>query len=348
MTNRRHKEIIGNSSALTLALDHLSQLAPINRPVLIIGERGTGKELAAERLHYLSNRWEQSLNKVNCAAISDELLESDLFGHEPGAFTGATRVHHGRFERADGGTLFLDELGTMSQRLQEKLLRLIEYGEFERLGGQQTLTVDVRIVTATNVNLQQLAAEGKFREDLLDRLSFDVVHLPPLRFRPEDIEQLANHFAMQMCGELDWDYFAGFSSNALNTLLTHPWPGNIRELKNTVERSIYRWDNPDAPVDAIVLDPFISPYPSIETESVVPSADMDASEQPSNSHKGAQLGSHARTFLEIIHDHEIKILTSSLEANQGHQSRTAKSLGLSYHQLRGLMKKHKLGRINRA
>ena len=186
--------MIGNSTALTRALDQLSHLASINRPILIIGERGTGKELAAERLHYLSARWDAPLIKVNCAAMADSLLDSELFGHEPGAFTGATRTHRGRFERADGGTLFLDELATMSVRLQEKLLRLVEYGEFERLGGQQTLSVDVRVVAATNADLRLLAREKLFREDLLDRLSFDVVHLPSLRHRVEDILELARHF----------------------------------------------------------------------------------------------------------------------------------------------------------
>ncbi|MEH6910917.1 MAG: phage shock protein operon transcriptional activator [Oceanicoccus sp.] len=342
--NRPHKEIIGNSSALTLALDHLSQLAPIDRSVLIIGERGTGKELAAERLHFLSNRWEQSLNKVNCAAISDEILDSELFGHEPGAFTGANRIHHGRFERADGGTLFLDELGTMSQRLQEKLLRLIEYGEFERLGGQQTLTVDVRIVAATNVNLKKMATEGKFREDLLDRLSFDVVHLPPLRYRPNDIEQLANHFAVQMCTELEWDYFAGFSATAFATLMQHSWPGNIRELKNAVERSLYRWGDPNTPVDTIVLDPFISPYQPAEIELPTTPVTIETHEKTPDPDQEMETDMSSKTFTELIHNREINILTSSLKTNQGHQGRTAKSLGLSYHQLRGLLRKHKLGR----
>src|SRR5690606_14058123 len=162
----------------------------LNRPVLVLGERGSGKELIAERIHFLSSRWESSLHKVNCAAISDQLLDSELFGHEPGSFTGATRVHHGRFERADGGTLFLDELGAMSIRIQEKLLRLIEYGEFERVGGQQTIKVDIRIVAATNADLKKMAKKGKFREDLLDRLAFDVIPVPPLRERLGDIPEL--------------------------------------------------------------------------------------------------------------------------------------------------------------
>ncbi|MCB1848430.1 MAG: sigma 54-interacting transcriptional regulator, partial [Halieaceae bacterium] len=194
--------MIGNSTALAGALERLSSLAAINRPILVMGERGTGKELAAERLHYLSARWDAPLVKVNCAAMAESLLESELFGHEAGAFTGATRSQRGRFERADGGTLFLDELATMSVRLQEKLLRLVEYGEFERLGGQQTLQVDVRVIAATNVDLRALARDGRFRADLLDRLSFDVVHLPALRQRPGDIPELAQHFAVQLCSEL--------------------------------------------------------------------------------------------------------------------------------------------------
>ena len=150
--------IIGESPQLAAALDHISRLAAIDRSVLIIGERGTGKELAAERLHYLSSRWDQTFTKINCSAIAETLLESELFGHEAGAFTGATKQHVGRFELTDGGTLFLDELATMSLRLQEKLLQVIEYGEFERVGGQKTLQVDVRLVAATNADLPSLAA----------------------------------------------------------------------------------------------------------------------------------------------------------------------------------------------
>ncbi len=228
---RKPEGMIGNSAALASALDQVSLLAAINRPVLIIGERGTGKELAADRLHFLSGRWDAPLLKTNCAAIAEALLESELFGHEPGAFTGATGTHIGRFERADGGTLFLDELGTMSMRLQEKLLRLVEYGEFERLGGQRTLQVDVRVVAATNADLPALAKEGKFRPDLLDRLSFDVVHLPPLRQRPEDIAELAEHFAIQMSSELGWEYFPGFSAGAMETLEGHAWPGNVQGVE---------------------------------------------------------------------------------------------------------------------
>jgi psp operon transcriptional activator len=327
--------MIGNSAALASALDQVSRLAPVNRPILVLGERGTGKELAAERLHYLSGRWDAPLLKVNCAAIADSLLESELFGHEAGAFTGATRGQQGRFERAEGGSLFLDEVATMSLRLQEKLLRVVEYGEFERLGGQQTLRVDVRVIAATNVDLKQSAAEGLFRNDLLDRLSFDVVHLPALRQRSEDIPELARHFAIQMCAELGWDLFAGFTPGAMQTLMAHPWPGNVRELKNAVERSLHRWGDPAEPVGEVVIDPFKSPFEEEITAPPTPTLPDDNGEPapvPFTEH------------MDII---EKRLLQEAL-ARQGHnQRRTAGTLGLSYDQLRGLVRKHGLTRRRR-
>lgn len=190
-----NERLLGESNAFLEVLEQVSRLAPIPRPVLLIGERGTGKELFAHRLHYLSPRWQHPFISINCAALSESLLETELFGHEVGAFTGAQKRHQGRFERADGGTLFLDEVATMSPRLQEKLLRVIEYGDFERVGGQQSLRVDVRLVCATHADLPALAASGQFRADLLDRLAFDVVTLPPLRARRDDILLLGHHFA---------------------------------------------------------------------------------------------------------------------------------------------------------
>ena len=172
-----NERMIGEAPAFLQVLEDVSRVASLAKPVLVVGERGTGKELIASRLHYLSERWEANYQKLNCAAISETLLESELFGHEAGSFTGASRAHQGRFERANGGTLFLDELATTSMRVQEKLLRVIEYGEFERLGGQKTITVNVRLVAATNVDLPTLAKQGKFRHDLLDRLAFDVITL---------------------------------------------------------------------------------------------------------------------------------------------------------------------------
>ena len=334
---RSGEGIIGSSSALAHALEHVSQLAGINRPVLVQGERGTGKELAAERLHFLSARWAAPFVKVNCAALSETLLDSELFGHEAGAFTGATRLRQGRFERADGGTLFLDELGTMPLPVQEKLLRLVEYGEFERLGGQETLQVDVRVVAATHADLRALVAEGRFRADLLDRLSFDVVHLPALRQRPEDIPELARHFAILMCKELGWELFPGFSANALESLQGHSWPGNVRELKNTVERSLHRWGKKSRPVAEIVLDPFQSPFAPL---SVPPSGDRAS---PPGASAAAELTTPGITdFSARMLAIERRLLHQALAEHNHHQRRAAQALGLSYDQLRGLVRKHKL------
>lgn len=341
--------MIGDSVSLTQALEQVSRLAPINRPVLIVGERGTGKELFAERMHYLSPRWDGPLLKVNCAAIAEQLLESELFGHEPGAFTGATRTHRGRFERADGGSLFLDELGTMSMGLQEKLLRLIEYGEYERLGGHTTQQADVRVIGATNANLQELAARGDFREDLLDRLSFDVVHLPPLRHRLSDVPELAHHFAVQMSSEMGWDLFQGFTEEAALTLLQHNWPGNVRELKNVVERSVSRWGDPGTPVGEVVLDPFQSPYTdwqALDTSSPIAAASQPEPTAATNPARSAADSAsdqtHSSDFTADVRSYERRLLNQALQQQQGHQGRTAQALKLSYDQLRGLLKKHNL------
>jgi len=331
----RHPEgIVGHSPALAAALEQVSRLARIDRPVLVLGERGTGKELAAERLHFLSPRWDAPLVKVNCAALADSLLESELFGHEPGAFTGATRSRKGRFERADTGTLFLDEIGTMSVRLQEKLLRLVEYGEFERLGGRETLHVDVRVIGASNVDLRERVSQRRFRADLLDRLSFDVVHLPPLRHRAGDIDELAEHFAVQMCAELGWPLFAGFTEGALETLRQHPWPGNVRELKNTVERSLFRWDDAESPVDEVVLDPFASPYP-------------DAPEAAPPAVPASATAAEPADFHSRVRQWEIELLRSTLRANGNNQRLTAEALGLTYDQLRGMVRKYGLSGTGR-
>ncbi len=341
---RQQESMIGNSVALALALDRVSELAPIIRPVIILGDRGTGKELIAQRLHFLSPRWDAPFLKVNCAAISEQLLESELFGHEPGAFTGATRTHHGRFERADGGTLFLDELATMSTGLQEKLLRLIEYGEFERLGGQKTLNVDVRIITATNVDLRELAASHKFREDLLDRLSFDVIHLPALTQRREDIAELAQHFAVLMSAELGWELFPGFTAEALETLNQYDWPGNVRELKNTVERSLYRWADPTSALAEIILDPFQSPYPHAPVKES-PALERASTQMISGA---AEISAPIELgFSDRIEALEKRLLGEALTQNGHNQRRAAQALGLSYDQLRGMVRKYKLTRKTR-
>ena len=252
-------QLIGESPAFLKVLEEVSTVAELDKPVLLVGERGTGKELLAARLHFLSKRWDSVYLQMNCASLTETLLETELFGHEAGAFTGATRRHLGRFERAHTGTLFLDELATASMRVQEKVLRVIEYGEFERVGGTGTIQTDVRIVAATNEDLPTLAQQGEFREDLLDRLAFDVITIPPLRSRKEDILLLAEHFAVKMANEIGRNVFPGFSRQAQEILCTYDWPGNVRQLKNVVERAVYRND-PSDPVDAIAIDPFDSPF----------------------------------------------------------------------------------------
>lgn len=304
------------------ALEKVSRLAKIARPVLICGERGTGKELFAHRLHYLSPRWDEPFIALNCAALNDNLLDSELFGHESGAFTGAQRRHQGRFERADGGTLFLDELGTAPLTVQEKLLRVIEYGEFERVGGQQTLKADVRIVCATNADLPALAAEGKFRADLLDRLAFDVVNIPPLRERPRDLTELAGHFAVQMCQEMGTPFFAGFSPHALQQMQSYHWPGNIRELKNVIERSLYRQGDTTGLLAELVINPFVT------TQSHAP----DTGEPP--------LPPLPFSLKQWQHTQEKDALDAALQRAQFNQREAAQLLNLTYHQFRGLLKKH--------
>lgn len=330
-------QLIGESSTLANTLEHVSRVAPINRPILVIGERGSGKELIAERLHFLSSRWQESFHKVNCAAISDSLLDSELFGHEAGAFTGATRSHPGRFERANGGTLFLDELGTMPLRIQEKLLRLIEYGEFERLGGRETLQVDVRIVAATNADLPAQAKEGKFRYDLLDRLSFDVVHVPPLRERMEDLEALVNHFGSKMSVELERDIYPGFSEAALDELRKHSWDGNIRELRNVVERSLCHWEQHNKAIEEVLINPF-------HTEEQVKNDTQNDKKNnlyAINTVEENEKKTKSWDLQEAVKELEIKLLRDALTSCNHHQQHTANKLGLSYHQLRSLLRKYK-------
>jgi psp operon transcriptional activator len=308
--------------------------------VLVIGERGTGKELIASRLHYLSPRWEQPLIKVNCAALTESLLESELFGHQAGAFTGATRTHIGRFEQANGGTLVLDELGTIPTRMQEKILRVIEYGEFQRVGGSDTIRTDVRIVGATNEHLPRLAELGRFRADLLDRLAFDVIHVPPLRARPEDINTLAYHFAVNVTKELRRPFFPGFTADAKAALLGYAWPGNVRELKNAIERSVYRSETPDQPINEILFDPFASPFnpaPPAEPDDDEPAESTAMSSTP------ADIGVPA-DFRAAVADFERQVLRRALERAQFKQTVAAKILGLSYHQFRSLLRKHGLAK----
>ncbi len=336
------QNVIGESAALNRALDHLSSLAVIDRPILVIGERGTGKEIAANRLHFLSERWQAPFVKLNCASLPESLLDSELFGYEPGAFTGARKSHAGRFERADQGTLFLDELGTMPLALQEKLLRVIEYGELERIGGSETITVNVRIIGATNANLKQMAEEGLFRWDLLDRLSFDVVHMPPLRAREKDIDILAEHFAIRFAAESGWHHFPGFSNQVRESMHDYGWPGNIRELKNVVERSLHRQGEDGAPLQSLVIDPFnandteSAPY---DSSAITNGRAQEQTHFAEDYEAQLSIPSDMRKALD---KQEAKWLQEALAINGQNQKRAAAQLGLSYDQIRGLMRKHGL------
>ena len=323
--------IIGEAPAFVEMLEHVSRAAPLSKPVLVVGERGTGKELIASRLHFLSDRWEQRVVKVNCAALTESILESELFGHEAGAFTGAAKTHIGHFERADGGTLILDELATISLRMQEKILRTIEYGEIQRVGGNETLQVDVRTVGYTNADLQALANDGKFRVDLLDRLAFDVITVPPLRDRVEDILPLAHAFAINMASELKWSFFAGFSARATSALLRNRWPGNVRELKYAIERSVYRSKEPEQPIVDIVFDAFDSPFKLATPETGT---------KPTLRRRKAPL--LPTDLKERLVDTEVDLLEAALEKARYNQRMAADLLGLSYHQFRGKLRKFKI------
>lgn len=330
-------QIIGSSPALLDMMDQISRAAPLDRPMLVIGERGTGKEMIASRLHFLSRRWNRNFQKMNCAALAETLLESELFGYEPGAFTGARTKRAGRFEAADEGSLFLDEIGTMSMAAQEKLLRVIEYGEFERVGGTDTISVDVRVVAATNIDLPAAADAGNFRHDLLDRLAFDVITVPPLRERKEDIPTLAKHFGKGMASELEWLQFPGYTDEAMEMMLNYAWPGNIRELKNVVERAVYRaWDG-EAPLDQIIFDPFESPF---RPKSAPKHIEKHTETQDEHSKSTVSEPEGPFCLREEINCLEKRLLEKSLEANRFNQRATAEYLNLSYDQLRHALKKH--------
>lgn len=352
---KQQDNLIGQSNNFLEVLEQISQIAPLSKPVLIIGERGTGKELVAARLHYLSKRWDQNYLKLNCAALNENLLETELFGYDSGAFTGASKRHEGRFERADNGTLFLDEIANTSGLIQEKLLRVVEYGEFERVGGSRTIKTNARLVAATNEDLPSMAANGEFRADLLDRLAFDVITLPPLRERLDDILVLAEHFAINMARELEFELFSGFTEKAKRAMLEYHWPGNIRELKNVVERSVYRCNNPHLPVHELVIDPFESPYrPSkrVKTQDriVVPSVTAAENSQPEVASNKVQQKTQPNTHTlqfplslkDLSQNYEVDLIKTALASCQYNQKKTADALELTYHQLRGYLKKYNL------
>jgi psp operon transcriptional activator len=329
--------LFGQSPPFLELMERASAVAPLDRPVLVIGERGTGKELIAARIHYLSLRWDRPLVALNCAALAETLIETEVFGHEAGAFTGAVRRRIGRFERADGGTLFLDEIASAPLAVQEKILRVVEYGEFERVGSSTPQTCDVRLIAAANLDLPAAAAAGRFRQDLLDRLAFEVLSVPPLRARAGDIPLLAWHFGRAMAVDLGWDGFPGFTDAAIAVLETHSWPGNVRELKNAIERAVYRWAEPARPIGEVPLDPFASPYrpaapnPPALTSSPAGTAPVSAEPEPLPDDLDAAVAAY-----------EANLLARALASARYNQRAAARRVGLAYHQFRARLRKHGL------
>ena len=330
---------MGQSEVFLSFQEQISKIAPVNRPALVIGERGTGKELTASRLHFLSKRWQHPFVTINCSALSPSLIESELFGHEKGAFTGASQKRLGRFEMADQGSLFLDEIGNIPLEAQEKILRVVEYGTFERVGSSSPWYVDVRIIAATNADLPALAEKGQFMRDLLDRLSFEVLYMPPLRQRTGDITLLANHFAARMAFEMGWEDLPRFSRQALETLEAYAWPGNIRELKNVVERAVYQSETPI--IRTIVFNPFQNPY----APAVAPAATEKPGQQefvPDDAFQPAALGNLLdKPLSQAVDELKVRLLKNALIEANFNQKQAAQLLGMTYHQFRALYRKLK-------
>jgi two-component system, NtrC family, response regulator len=332
--NRRLREaeerrltLVGQSGPMQEVVAKLEKVARLPRPVLILGERGTGKELVAAAIHRLSPRAQKPFVTVNCGAITETLLESELFGHEPGAFTGATKRKEGKFELAHGGTLFLDEIGNMSVEFQQKILRVLEYPRFERVAGAKTIEVDVRVIAATNADLGAAMQAGTFRRDLYDRLSFEIVHLPPLRERIGDVPALAAHFLARFRVDAPGIVAREFTAAALERLVAHDYPGNLRELKNVVERAAYAVTGPA--IDAPDVDRALPPRPleqggEVETASFIDDPTL--------------------TLPERVTAFERALCKEALERARWNQREAAQLLGLSYDQFRHLYRKYGLAR----
>ncbi len=304
--------IIGESPQIREVIRLMERVAKIPRPVLITGERGTGKELVARAVHEAAGgNSRRPFVAINCASLSDSLLESELFGHEKGAFTGADAVVPGRFEQARGGTLFLDEIGNMPLPFQQKILRVVEYGVFTRVGGRDEITTDARIIAATNAPLQHKMESGLFLRDLYDRLAFEVIHVPPLREREGDIDILARHFLNAFMREIPSLKGKRLARSALIALRKHDFPGNVRELKNIIERAAYRdVTNEITPEDIGMLS-------SVKSAQFIP----------------------GRNFEEKVENFQRDLILNALENADSNQAQAARLLGLSYHQYRYYLKK---------
>jgi DNA-binding NtrC family response regulator len=308
--------IIYRGEKMSSVINMAGRVAASRATVLLQGESGTGKELLARLIHHLSPRAARRIIAVNCGALHENLLESELFGHEKGAFTGATARRIGRFEEADGGTLFLDEIGELTPQVQIKLLRFLQEHEFQRLGGNQTLRTDVRVISATNRDLEQRVKEGAFREDLFYRLNVVLMSLPPLRERKEDIPILINHF-LKRYAEENGKEIAGLSSEAQDVLLKYDYPGNVRELENIIERAVV-----------------------IAREDVISVEDLPFSESMEETAAGRK--TEESLLRGSIEELEKKLIVEAMEKASEHQSRAAELLGISERMLRYKLKKYGL------
>ncbi len=318
--------MIGKNPSMLSVYQLIEKVAPAPSSVLITGESGTGKELVARAIHNLSSRREAPFISVNCAALTATLLESELFGHEKGAFTDAISMRKGRFELANGGTLFLDEIGEMPAALQAKLLRVLQERTLERVGGNTTLTIDVRILTATNRELKDEVDKNNFREDLYYRLNVIHIHLPPLRERVDDIPALVTHFLQKNAGRLGKEQIA-ISPDALRLLVSLPWEGNIRELENTIERAAILCTND-----------------KIEAEDVQPDSSDLKTQEWSSGLDLAQFVPDGLSLSEVLNGIEEKLVRQALENADNVQARAAEQLGITKSLLQYKMKKYKLQR----
>jgi transcriptional regulator with GAF, ATPase, and Fis domain len=302
----------------------LRKAAATHVTVLLTGETGVGKERFARALHAMSPRAGKPFVAVNCAALPAELIESELFGVEKGAYTGAGSARAGRFERADGGTLLLDELGELPLPAQAKLLRVLQQGEIERLGGSQTRKVDVRVVAATNVDLQAAVASGRFRSDLMYRLNVYPIRIPPLRERVDDIEPLAEHLLQRFC-TLHGKRVPGFTDRALDAMRSYPWPGNVRELENLIERGVIL-ASPDEPVDVQVLFPTLPGQPAVTVNAA---GQLERSAPSGASGWYDDLVTRGLTLDEV----EDALIQEAVQRSDGNLSAAARALGLTRPQL---------------
>jgi len=339
------RSLVGKSPAMQAVHQDIKQVAQSNANVLILGDSGTGKEVVARNIHYYSARRDNAFVPVNCGAIPSELLESELFGHEKGAFTGAISARQGRFSMAEGGTLFLDEIGEMTMAMQVKLLRVLEERTFERVGGTKTIEADIRIIAATNRNLQKMVAEGKFREDLYFRLDVYPIHLPALRERIEDLPLLVNELISRL--EHKQGSSVRFSTDAVMALCRYDWPGNVRELANQIERMAIK--HPGGLVQSQHLpDKFQNSTLPLPQQLTI--SDMDAAiarEIPAATLPGNTLVDFPTDNFDLksyIANIEVSLIQTALDKSHGVIAHAAKSLGMQRTTLAEKMRKYHISR----